>query len=260
MKTLRPRSQRFTYMEADNMIKAVLFDLDGTLLPMNTEAFIAQYTKSLAPKVSHIVEPEIFLKALWSGTEAMMKNKEKYKTNEQVFTETFLPLINKEKEEIWPALNQFYEEEFPKFAPLTAPVPEARKVVEAALKKGYKVAVATNPVFPSRAIEHRLEWAGVKDLPIDLVTVYENSSYTKPHREYYEWIAGKLGVQPEECIMAGNDKQEDMAASTAGMTTYLVEGHVIDRGNTEFPIHDQGTLAHLKNHIEQDTGIFEEKK
>lgn len=238
-------------------MKAILFDLDGTLLPMDTEAFISNYMKELAPKVKHIVEPEKFLKALWAGTEAMMKSRDSLKSNEAVFTDTFLPLAEVEKEEIWPTLNHFYENEFSSFSYLTSPTIEAREVVNAALKKGYKVAIATNPVFPKRAIEHRLEWAGLADLPLDVVTYYENSYYTKPHKEYFQSIAETLQVNPEECVMTGNDRQEDMAAAETGMKTYLVKGCVIDRGNPEYPVNAEGDLSELKNDIIYSKGLFQ---
>ncbi|WP_078596708.1 HAD family hydrolase [Evansella clarkii] len=240
------------------MAKVILFDLDGTLLPMDTEAFVQNYIKELAPRVAHIVEPEIFVKALWAGTEAMMKSTDGEKTNEQVFEATFLSLVDVKKEEIWPALDEFYEKVFPSFSHLCEPTPVARQVVEEAVKQGYKVAVATNPVFPKAAIYHRLNWAGIDDLPFELVTVYEESIFTKPHAQYYKYITDKLGVAPEECIMVGNDKQEDMVAGKLGMKTYLVEGYVIDRGEPQYPVDDQGTLEELYEKLKNKEGLFKE--
>ncbi|WP_090841066.1 HAD family hydrolase [Alkalicoccus daliensis] len=237
-------------------MKAILFDLDGTLLPMDTEAFIKNYTKELAPKVAHIVEPDQFIKALWTGTEAMMSNKDAAKTNETVFMNAFLPIAEVEKDEIWPVLDNFYNYDFASFSYLTSPTSSAREIVNTALTKGYKVAIATNPVFPKVAIEHRLEWAGLKDLPLDHVTYYENSYYTKPHTEYYQSIAEELGVNTNDCVMVGNDKQEDMAAGNCGMKTYLVHGHVIDRGTDSFAVNDEGTLEQLTKDISDNTGIF----
>lgn len=237
-------------------MKAILFDLDGTLLPMDTEVFISHYMKALAPKVGHIVEGEKFIKALWAGTQAMMTSRDGNKSNETVFTETFLPLAGVEKEDIWPVLDQFYENDFNSFSYLTSPSAEAKQVVQSAIDKGYKVAIATNPVFPKRAIEHRLAWAGLAEVPLEKVTYYENSYFTKPHKEYYQAIADELNVHPSDCIMAGNDMQEDMAAAETGMQTYLVEGHVIDRGAPMFPVHDKGTLAQLKKDIVKETGLF----
>lgn len=239
------------------MTKVILFDLDGTLLPMDTERFVETYIRELAGRVSHIVEPEIFVKALWGGTKAMMKNLDSLKTNEKVFEETFLSMTELKKEDIWPTLDDFYETVFPTFSHLCQPTPLGRKVVEAAIEQGYRVAVATNPVFPKSAIYHRLTWADVDDLPFELVTVYEESIYTKPHKQYYQHICETLDVPAEDCVMVGNDKQEDMAASQIGMKTFLVDGCVIDRGEPVFPVDSQGTLQELIQMIKGQEGIFQ---
>ncbi|WP_216828628.1 HAD family hydrolase [Alkalihalobacterium elongatum] len=238
------------------MAKVILFDLDGTLLPMDTEAFIQTYIKELAPRVSHIIEPQHFVPALWAGTEAMMKNLDPSLTNERVFEETFLKVANVKKEEIWPALDHFYDAVFPTFSHLSQPSTVAKKIVDEAFSQGYRVAIATNPVFPKVAIHHRLQWAGVADMPFEMVTVYEESTFTKPHTHYYEDICNRLEVTPEECIMIGNDMQEDMVVSTMGMRTFLVEGHVIDRGTATYSIDESGTLEDLYERIVKRTGVF----
>lgn len=238
------------------MIKVILFDLDGTLLPMNTDAFVKNYLKELAPRVAHIMDPNHFIKALWAGTEAMIRNLEHDKTNEQVFEETFLSLANVKKEDIWPTLDDFYEKVFPTFSYLCTPSPLAKKIAIEAMGQGYRVAVATNPVFPKAAIYERLNWAGVLDVPFEIVTVYEDSTYTKPHREYYQNLCERLEVNPEECLMIGNDKQEDMAAAQIGMKTFLVEGWVIDRGQPQFSIDDHGTLEQLYEKLKNKEGLF----
>ncbi|MBM7094393.1 HAD family hydrolase [Bacillus sp. H-16] len=239
------------------MVKVILFDLDGTLLPMDTEAFVENYIKELAPRVAHIMDPKQFVQALWAGTEAMIKNKDHQKTNEAVFEETFLSLIPVTKEEIWPTLDAFYEKVFPGFSHMSEPTPLAKEVVEEAVEKGYRVAIATNPVFPRAAINHRVNWAGISHIPFELVTVYEESVYTKPHTEYYKHICDQLEVNPDDCLMVGNDKQEDMSASAIGMRTYLVEGHVIDRGAPQFTIDDHGTLEDFYKDLKNGSGVFQ---
>lgn len=238
------------------MEKVILFDLDGTLLPMDTDSFVANYIKELAPSVAHIIEPNLFVKALWAGTEAMIENLEHDKTNEKVFEETFLSIINVSREAIWPTLDEFYTNTFPKFSYLCQPTPMAKQVVEAALKRGYRIAVATNPVFPKEAIFERLRWAGLSEMPFELVTVYEESSFTKPHKQYYQAICQRLGVKPQQCIMVGNDQQEDMAASQIGIKTFLVEGFVIDRGSPKYTIDDQGSLEQLYTKLIEKEGLF----
>ncbi|WP_202081514.1 HAD family hydrolase [Caldalkalibacillus salinus] len=239
------------------MTKAILFDLDGTLLPMDTEQFVENYVKRLAKHVAQKMDPKAFVDALWKATQAMIENKERHLTNEQVFEQTFLALSEKERADMWPLFDEFYETVFPTLADWTKPTPIARKVVQEALDQGYKVAVATNPVFPHAAIAHRLTWADLDDLPFEVVTVYENSTFTKPHAEYYQAICDKLNLQPEACIMVGNDMQEDMVASRLGMKTFLVEEYAIDRGTGDNRVDKRGTLSELYEELKLREGLFE---
>ena len=56
-------------------ITTVLFDLDGTLLPMDQDVFTTGYFKSLCKKVAPLgYEPEKLVKAIWAGMAAMVKN------------------------------------------------------------------------------------------------------------------------------------------------------------------------------------------
>ncbi|OEH86666.1 haloacid dehalogenase [Desulfuribacillus stibiiarsenatis] len=238
---------------------AILFDLDGTLLPMDTDAFVKTYMTELAKRVAHIVDSTEFTKALWAGTHAMMKNVDGEKRNDVVFQETFLKLLNIAKEDIWPTLDEFYEIVFPSFSYLTTPNPIAKEVVELALLQGYKVAIATNPLFPEVAIYERIRWAGLTDIPFSFVTVYENSYFTKPHPQYFQQICDALEVNATDSIMVGNDRQEDMAASLIGMKTYLVEDWAIDRGEPKFAIDAQGKLQDLYQDLKEQRGLFAKK-
>jgi HAD superfamily hydrolase (TIGR01549 family) len=238
------------------MAKALLFDLDGTLLPMNTEKFVQDYIKVLAPSVARYIDPETFVKALWKSTHAMVANIDSKKTNEEVFEEAFLSITKTDKETVWPLFDDFYEKTFPTLSHLSQPTPLAKKVVEEAIQQGYRVAVATNPVFPRAAIEHRITWAGIDHIPFEVVTVYEECNFTKPHVQYYQMICDRLRLPPEECIMIGNDRQEDMSASRIGIKTFLVDGNVIDRGEPAYTIDDRGTLEELYDQLKQRNGLF----
>ncbi|MFC7440347.1 HAD family hydrolase [Laceyella putida] len=238
------------------MIKACLFDLDGTLLPMDTEAFVKIYLGALAPQVAHLIPPDKLVKMIWHATEEMIKNVDENVTNEQVFERVFLQLCGLNKGDIWPIFDRFYRDEFPKLKGHVGHNPLMREVVQAAVDKGYKVAVATNPVFPKEAIHERMRWAGVDDLPFEVVTVYEEMHFCKPQPKYYLEVAKRLGVQPDECVMIGNDMQEDMVASTVGMKTYYLHQHRIDRGRPVYPFDMEGTAEELLAAIREGKGVF----
>lgn len=241
------------------MIKACLFDLDGTLLPMDTDRFVEIYLKALTPHVAHLIPQDKLVPMIWKATMAMIESQECELTNEQVFEREFLKLAGLKKEEIWPEFDRFYEVEFPKLQQYTGHNPIAREVVQAALERGYKVAVATNPVFPKAAIMERMRWAGVADLPFEWVTVYEETHYCKPRPQYYREVAEHLDVQPEECVMIGNDMQEDMVASTIGMKTFFLSEHRIDRGKPSYRVDQEGSLTDLLEAIRTGTGVFQKE-
>ncbi|WP_052807284.1 HAD family hydrolase [Risungbinella massiliensis] len=238
------------------MIKAVLFDLDGTLLPMDTHQFVGAYIQKLAPSLAHLMEPKEFTTHLMAATEDMIRNQEAERTNEEVFVDSFCKRVGVRKEEVWPIFDDFYEKTFPKLMEHTQPGEIAKKVVQAALDQGYQVVVATNPVFPKVAIMERMRWAGVSNLPISFVTVYEETHFCKPNPSYYREIATKLGIEPEECLMVGNDMQEDMVSSTTGMKTYYLKECRIDRGKPQYQVDQEGTMEQLLDQIQNRVGLF----
>jgi len=226
------------------MFKAILFDLDGTLLPLDLEVFVHQYFEALAPFFAHKVEPKKFIRELMLATEAMISNTGT-SSNEKVFMEKFLPAIGQDAEEMYPLFEEFYLNEFPKLEKYAGHSVLAEKIVGQVILKGYKAALATNPIFPELATKHRMEWAGIHQLPWDLVTTYETSTFSKPNPRYFQEVCTKLDLSPQECLMVGNDVQEDLVASTLGMKTFLVTDCLIDRGKPVYQPDYQGSLEDL---------------
>jgi HAD superfamily hydrolase (TIGR01549 family) len=238
-------------------LTTILFDLDGTLLEMRTEPFVKSYLKELGRYISDRYDAEKLLALILDATKAMIMDQRPDKTNEQVFVEYFAAHSGLDKDEVWPVFDAFYRDVFPTLSHLTYPSPWAKKIVEAAKRQGYRVAVATNPVFPRTAIHSRLAWIELSPEDFDLVTVYEESHFTKPNPGYFREICAKLGVHPEECIMVGNHMQEDMVASQLGMKTFLVTDWLEDRGEPQYHVDQRGTLAELYEAIENRTGVFQ---
>jgi len=234
----------------------ILFDLDGTLLEMKTEPFVKQYLVELGRYIGDRYDAEKLLALIWDATRAMIMSREPDKTNEQVFVEHFVAHSDLDKDEVWPLFEAFYRDVFPALSHLTYPSPWAKKIVEAAKRQGYRVAVATNPVFPRMAIHSRLAWIELAPEDFELVTVYEESHFTKPHPGYYEEICSKLGVLPTSCIMVGNHMQEDMVAGQLGMKTFLVTNYLEDRGEPQYKVDQRGSLEELYEAITNRTGVF----
>jgi len=236
--------------------KAIFFDLDGTLLEMHTEPFVHGYLKELGKYVGKHYDAETILALIWDATKAMIQSDEPSKTNEQVFIERFQQKSGIKQEEIWPTFNAFYREVFPSLSHLTNPSPWAKKLVDAAKSKGYRIAVTTNPVFPREAIHSRLAWIELTPDDFELVTVYEETHFTKPHLGYYKEVCDKMGMDPKDCIMVGNHMQEDMVASELGMKTFLVTNYMEDRGEPVYHVDQRGTLEELYSAITNEEGVF----
>ena len=203
-------------------IRAILFDLDGTLLDADMNVFLPRYFELLASSVDHLIPTDRFVPCLMQASDAMVANDGRG-TNVEVFAEAFYPCVGRERADLEPVFLDFYANQFPKLRRYTRRKPEARLVVEAALERGYDVVIATNPLFPAVAIQQRLEWAGVADLPFDRVTTYENSSATKPSLLYYQEICAAIQRPARACLMVG-DEDMDMVAARLGCMTFLVPG------------------------------------
>lgn len=227
----------------DNTIRAILFDLDGTLLVNDMDIFLPNYFGLLAAHVSHIMPPEPFLARLMQASEMMLANDGRA-TNEEVFAEAFYPLAGRSREEMEPVFKEFYETTFPSLEQYTRRRPEARQVVQLAFDLGYDVAIVTNPLFPATATEQRMAWAGVADFAYRLVTTYENSRATKPNLLYFEQVLEAIGHRPEASLVVG-DEDMDMVAAHLGCRTFLVPGPRTKLAATTPPPTYEGTLAEV---------------
>ena len=213
-------------------LKAILFDLDGTLINVDLKKFIPGYLKLLASSISHLVRPNKVITKLLKASEAVNKNNGK-KTNEQVFLENFFPIEGYNMEDIKPLFDRFYETNFSKLRIYTSKKPEARSVMNAVFEKGYEVVIATTPVLPLTAIQQRLNWAGVGDFNYKLITTIENSRANKPNLTYYKHITDFLGYSAKDCLMVG-DEDKDMMAKNIGCQTFLIYSSNTDL-NSEIP-------------------------
>ena len=205
------------------MIKAVCFDLDGTLLPMDVDTFCAHYFGMLARKMApHGYDPKALINAIMIGTKAMYKN-DGSRTNETAFWDAFCGIFGENARNDEAKFAEFYETEFDKARVACGFDPAAATALRACKKMGLRVCIATNPLFPRIATYKRLQWAGIDPDEVEFFTAYEDSSFCKPSAGYFCYVTEKLGLSPAECLMVGNDVREDVVASTAfGMHSFLL--------------------------------------
>lgn len=232
------------------MKKAILFDLDGTLLPMDLDEFIKTYFGLLGRKlIGHGYDSEQFKKGMWGGVEAMLRN-DGTMTNEERFWAVMNACMGRDCREDEGIYEDFYRNEYHRAKAICGVNPLAAEAVKLAHEKAEKVILATSPLYPSIAVEGRVEWAGLKMSDFDLVTTYNTERFCKPNPEYYRDIIARFGFSPEDCVMIGNDEKEDMwAAAQAGIEGFLVTDDLIAR--EECPHQGKrGTFAELIQWLE----------
>jgi FMN phosphatase YigB (HAD superfamily) len=230
----------------------LLLDLDDTLLNTNMDVFAPAYFQALSEALADLVPPEVMLPALMEGTKAMLANLDPAKTLLEVFYAHFFPKFNVDRTILQERINQFYDEEFPKLGSLTTPIPEAVRLVEWAFEQGHRVVIATNPIFPLKAIEHRLRWADLppEEYPFALVTSGENMHFVKETVAYYPEVLAQLGWPQDPAVMVGDDiKREVKPTQAAGFPVYYVQ--TTDDIPAEAAVVPHGPLEAFKGWLEK---------
>jgi len=209
------------------MIKAILFDLDGTLLPLDEEEFTKVYFGLLCKRFCPLgFDKDTLVKAIWAGTKDMIKNDGKV-TNDVVFWERFKSIFGEEKAQLKYSFDAFYDEEYLQTASCVKENPYAREIMDFLKGNNIKIVLASRPVFPKNGMINRAKFVGLKEDDFDLVTSYDFSTYSKPNPKYYQEILDYLNLKPEEVLMFGNNEEEDGVATDIGIKTYLVNGYII---------------------------------
>lgn len=226
-------------------ITTILFDLDGTLLPMDQDKFAGAYVKGLTIAAEPAgYSPMILGTAIMAGTAAMVKNNGE-KTNEEVFWDTLERTYGESVKNDIHLFDEFYATDFQKIKDVCGFEPKATELIRYIKEKGFRVALATNPLFPSVATESRIRWAGLNPNDFELYTTYETSRYCKPNLDYYREVLSQLGVSPEECLMVGNDAHEDMIAEKLGIKVFLLTDCLINKNNADISRYPQGSFDEL---------------
>ncbi len=233
------------------MIKAVLFDLDGTLLPLDEDQFIKVYFGLLCKRFCPLgFDKDILIKAIWSGTEKMIKNNGSV-TNDVLFWQSFKEFFGEEKLKLKDSFDDFYDKEYLQTISCVQPNPYAREIMDFLHKNNLKVVLASRPIFPKNGMVNRAKFVGLKEEDFCYITSYDVCSYTKPNPNYYAEILQKLSLKPHEVIMFGNNEEEDGVATEIGIKTYLINGYLI-KGKKErnLPIIEmKNVIDTIKNHL-----------
>ena len=213
--------------------RAVFFDLDGTLLPIDLDAFMGSYFKALGAHLAPLgVARDDFMAGMRGGIMAMVAN-DTGKPNADAFWQAFFSCVlptstGASETDLHAAVEAFYETDFGALGRDVNPNPVAARAIETLAQKGYPLALTTMPMFPRRAVEWRLTWAGVNPKAFSRITTFNNSTAVKPKLNYYAENLAAAGLAGADVLMVGNNTKEDMAALKLGCDGYLVTDYLID--------------------------------
>lgn len=234
-----------------NGVDTFLFDLDGTLLPMETDEFTRLFFKEISKVFSDLIEPKRLIKYVWVATKDMLNN-DGQRTNQEVFMDSFAKLVGKDKILIYKErFDAFCDDIFLNIRQCAKNVPCMRESVCILKEKGYDIVIATNPLFPRKAIVHRIQWAGFKPEDFIYISCYENNRFCKPNIAFYQEILKDIGKRPEQCIMVGNDVQEDLVVASLGMKTYLITNYLIHRSDEPIECTYKGSYEDFYEFVKQ---------
>src|SRR5688572_15475677 len=226
----------------------LLLDLDDTLLDTNLETFVPAYFQALSQHMAAHVSPNAMMRSLVNGLHLMNENEDPTRTLQEVFETHFYPDLGISKEAVSDVIEEFYDDVFPTLAGHTRVRPDAAELIEWALGRGFRVAIATDPVFPRKATHHRVRWAGLDPDGLELISTFDHFHFSKTHPAYYAEVLGRLGWPDGPVLMVGNDVTRDLIpAHKLGLATYLIDG---DSTSSPDFVAGHGDLAQLHSWLE----------
>lgn len=233
------------------MINTILFDLDGTLLPLDTDEFIAAYFNAVSKELKNIFTAEEVKKYFWHATWATTNNTDPNKTNEEVFFEDFFKNTTISKKQLMELLGNFYKYDFKNIGENIQGNKQIIKSAKILKNKGYKLVLATNPLFPKSVLIDKIKWTGLDHRMFSFITSFEHMHYCKPKLEYYKEILQIIGKKSSDCLMVGNHIDEDMIAKEIGITTFLITNNYIGNLKDNKNIDQRGTYDDFLQFVEE---------
>lgn len=236
--------------QAPNPRKALLLDLDGTLINLDLERFLKQYAKLLADSFAPEVPPERFGPAFMEGVMAMLEGSSPDRVNGQRFYDRFCERVGVDQAWAQEQADRFYQEAYPALRAMVQPIPAAPRLVDQARKQGWMVVVATQPLFPLTAIVQRMRWGGLDPDAFDYITHMDAFHACKPNPVFFQELCQVIGVPPTRCVMVGNDVHDDMPAASLGIATFLAKEFILRADHPAPPPRAEGSLEDLLHLIE----------
>ena len=237
------------------MLKAILFDLDGTLLPMDQTVFMKDYFGRLLRRLIPLgYTPDVFHAAMKAGIAAMVKN-DGSRTGEEAYWEAYTSVSGMDLEKELQILEEFYGTEFDDVSAACGFTPKAAELVHSLKARGIRVILATNPLFPRIATEMRIRWAGLQPEDFEFYTTFEDIGFCKPNPAYYKEVLRRAGLDAADCLMVGNDVAEDMmAGGAAGLRGFLLTDCLINTPGADIEQYPHGSFEELNTYLDSLLG------
>lgn len=231
--------------------RAVLFDLDGTLLQVEMNHFIPAYVEGLSRHFSDLASRRRFVDGVVRATFALLHDDSDEQTNQELFLRLVEDQLAISPDIFLSRFAAYAEDGMHGLQSLVKSLDLSREILAHCFAQGWSVIVATNPVFPRELVEARLRWSGLDDFSYHLVTSSENTRFCKPHPRYFLDILETFDLQPSDCLMVGNDTEHDLAAAQVGIATYLVDTWLVDRLGSGYHYDFRGDHADLLRFLKE---------
>ena len=203
-------------------VTTLLFDLDGTLVDMQRSGLQLRLMAKALVRYAPAIRPWRFAQAFWTAIKGLQVH-----GSERLNHDVFLDILGKHascsRERLDALCEEFITLDVVTAAEQFSPIEGARETLLEAHALGYRLVLATNPVFPLSAVKLRMRWGGVDDIPFERITSSQTMTRCKPDPGYYRELLAQLGVRAEECLMIGNDPKKDLPAKDVGCYTYILD-------------------------------------
>ena len=130
------------------MVLTLLIDLDDTLLGNAMEVFIPVYLEALGRHLADEIPPKIMVASMLDSTHMMFSNENPAQTLKETFDLHFFPSIGIAETSLRTQIEDFYNTSFSSLQKYTQYRPTALQFINTAINRGYRIGIATNPVFP----------------------------------------------------------------------------------------------------------------
>lgn len=204
------------------MTMTLLVDLDGTLVRLRARPILSlRLALRGARRFAAVLPRRRFHGAFWRAAEVMQTHTTEH-TNHDVLISAFAREAGCAEPDIARLFDDLVNHDFARMRWHFRPIPGAREALLRARDRGHRLVLATNPVWPERAVRMRLAWGGLADVAFDFVTHSGVMTRCKPSVLYYRELLARIALGARDCVMVGDNPRKDLPAAEAGIRTFLL--------------------------------------